>query len=346
VGARSAIQAAGLQHKALAAVDVDAEALTVYAQNFSPSLAAATNVGSLVDYHVYGRGVDAELAYEPEVIDERFLDLIGNVDLLLAGPPCQGHSNLNNHSRRADPRNILYVTTAAAAIALQARALVIENVPDVTSDHSQVVQTAHRILESSGYVLSAAVLNAADLGGAQSRRRHFTIATRVNSPHVDVGGVAAKLRQPPMTLRHIIGDLEDRAPESFLDDEPSVTPVNRARIDYLFDNDLFDLPDAERPDCHKDGHTYPSVYGRLSWEKPSQTITTGFMTAGRGRFIHPSRRRTLTAREAARIQGFPDGYDFGLQGKAPTRRALTKWIGDAVPSWLGYAATLSALSGT
>lgn len=344
VGARIAITAAGLRHESLAAVDVDAEALSVYAQNFSPRLASSVNVASIVDYHVYGRGSEAELAYEPEIIDDRFQELIGNVDLLLAGPPCQGHSNLNNHSRRSDPRNVLYVTTAVAGIALRARAMVIENVPEVTSDRSQVVQSAHRVLEAAGYSVSAAVLNAADIGGAQSRRRHFTIAT-LKSPHVAVSTVASALKQPPMTLREIIGDLEDWISDSFLDEEPDLSPVSQARIDYLFDHDLFDLPNSQRPECHREGHTYPSVYGRLSWEKPSQTITTGFMTAGRGRFIHPSRRRTLTPREAARIQGFPDGYDFSVSGVSPTRRSLAKWIGDAVPSWLGYAATLSALSG-
>ena len=87
-----------------------------------------------------------------------------------------------------------------------------------------------------------------------------------------------------------------------------------------------------------------SVYGRLKPESPAPTITTGFMTPGRGRFIHPTERRTLSPLEAARLQGFPDTYDFrDPAGGPPSSLKLAKWIGDAVPMPLGYAAALSAL---
>ncbi|RYF55877.1 MAG: DNA cytosine methyltransferase [Comamonadaceae bacterium] len=345
LGAARAIEACGMSHVPLAAVDVDAEALAVYARNFNPSAAMATNAASVVDYHVDGRGEDAELAYEPELVDGRLEALVGKVDLVLAGPPCQGHSNLNNHTRRSDPRNMLYVSVAATAIALRTRALVIENVPDVLADKTDVVGVATRILMMAGYSVSSGVLSATELGGAQTRRRHFLVATKGQSPHVNVEGAAMLLRQPAMTLREVIGDLENAPHRSFMDDAPALSPENRSRIDYLHDHREYDLPDHQRPDCHKDGHTYPSVYGRMYWDKPAQTITTGFMTPGRGRYIHPSERRVLTAREAARIQGFPDTYDFSVDGSAPSKKALTKWIGDAVPCWLGYAAVLTALSG-
>lgn len=344
LGAARAIEACGMNHVPLAAVDVDTEALAVYARNFKPQSILATNAASVVDYHVYGRGEEAVLAYDPELVDGRLEALVGKVDLVLAGPPCQGHSNLNNHTRRSDPRNMLYVSVAATAIALRTRALVIENVPEVLSDKTNVVGAATSILEAAGYRVSSTVLSATELGGAQTRKRHFLVATKGRVDHVGVGDVAELLRQPPMTLREVIGDLESAPHRSFMDDAPALSPENRSRIDYLFDHDLYDLPDRERPDCHKNGHTYPSVYGRLSWNKPSQTITTGFMTPGRGRYIHPGQRRVLTAREAARIQGFPDTYDFTVDGTAPSKKALTKWIGDAVPCWLGYAAVLSALS--
>ena len=116
---------------------------------------------------------------------------------------------------------------------------------------------------------------------------------------------------------------------------------NASRIKHLFDNDLHELPNTERPDSHKDGHTYPSVYGRMFWNKPSQTITTGFLTPGRGRHIHPLRPRVIKPREAARIQSFPDTFNFVVAAdNPPSRTSLQKWIGDAVPPLLGYAATL------
>jgi DNA (cytosine-5)-methyltransferase 1 len=345
LGAARAIEACGMNHVPLAAVDVDAEALAVYARNFKPNAALAVNAASVVDYHVYGRGDDAELAYEPELVDGRLEALVGKVDLVLAGPPCQGHSNLNNHTRRSDPRNMLYVSVAATAIALHTRALVIENVPDVLADKTSVAGVATRILRTAGYVVSSGVLSTTELGGAQTRRRHLLVATKGQLPHVNVERAAALLRQPAMALRKVIGDLENAPYRSFMDDVPALSPENRARIDYLHDHNEYDLPDPQRPDCHKDGHTYPSVYGRMYWDKPAQTITTGFMTPGRGRYIHPGQRRVITAREAARIQGFPDTYDFSVDGGTPSKKALTKWIGDAVPCWLGYAAVLAALSG-
>jgi DNA (cytosine-5)-methyltransferase 1 len=345
LGAARAIEACGMNHVPLAAVDVDVEALAVYARNFKPSAALAANAASVVDYHVNGRGDDAELAYEPELVDGRLEALVGKVDLVLAGPPCQGHSNLNNHTRRSDPRNVLYVSVAATAIALRTRALVIENVPDVLADKTNVVGVATRILRMAGYAVSSGILSAPELGGAQTRRRHFLVATKGQLPHIAVEEAAGLLRQPAMTLREVIGDLENSPYRSFMDDAPALSPENRTRIDYLHDHDEYDLPDHQRPDCHKDGHTYPSVYGRMYWDKPAQTITTGFMTPGRGRYIHPGQRRVITAREAARIQGFPDTYDFSVDGAAPSKKALTKWIGDAVPSWLGHAAVLTALSG-
>lgn len=125
-----------------------------------------------------------------------------------------------------------------------------------------------------------------------------------------------------------------------MDTVPALSEDNLVRINHLFDNGLYELPDEVRPDCHKNGHTYPSVYGRLRWDRPSQTITTGFLTPGRGRYIHPIRRRVITPHEAARIQSFPDSFRFVVGDTDPSRNALTKWIGQAVPPLLGYAATL------
>jgi DNA (cytosine-5)-methyltransferase 1 len=126
---------------------------------------------------------------------------------------------------------------------------------------------------------------------------------------------------------------------------PVLSEENRRRIDFLHDNDLYDLPNEQRPECHQNGTTYRSVYGRLRWDEPAATVTTGFMTAGRGRYIHPLERRTLLPREAARIQGFPDSYRFASNGnREVTRTAIAKGVGDAVPTPLGFAAGLAALA--
>jgi len=343
LGAHEAIIAVGARPRPLVAADMDGEAIDVYRRNFGPTDTIHGNVAALVDFHVYGRAQDAELAYAPELLDSKLARLIGKVDLLVAGPPCQGHSNLNNHTRHDDPRNQLYVATAAIGIALKCKAIVIENVPEVLKDSTAVVTTAKTVLEASGYFVSDGVLSAVELGGGQTRRRHFTIATR--KEHVPLKSAARILEKHPMVLQETIGDLEGLKPSNLMDQVPLLSVENQERINFLFEHGLYDLPNQVRPDCHKNGHTYRSVYGRLSWNKPSQTITTGFLTPGRGRYIHPSQRRVLTPHEAARIQGFPDWFDFLGKGTLPSRTSLTKWIGDAVPTPLGYAAVLTALSG-
>ena len=98
---------------------------------------------------------------------------------------------------------------------------------------------------------------------------------------------------------------------------------------WLLEHDEYDLPNSERPLFDQnDGHTYLSMYGRLDWEKPAQTITSGFGSIGQGRYMHPDQMRALTPHEAARIQGFPDYFRFA---PLPSRASLATMIANAVP---------------
>ena len=351
LGAAQAAIAVGRRFESVAAIDVDEGALEVHKFNFGTNHIVASNASSLVDFHVSGSGEQSRFAYAPEVIEPRLVAEVGKIDLFLAGPPCQGHSNLNNKTRREDPRNLLYLTAVALGVGLKSKFIAVENVPEVVSDKSGVVSGAKALLKAAGYsFIDSGVLATHELGGAQTRRRYFLIAAR------DVGcegsltirDVATGMKRPAHSLSWAIGDLMRSPAEDpklgVMDAVPTMSPENRIRIDHLFDNDQYELPNEVRPDCHKDGHTYPSVYGRLHWEKPSQTITTGFLTPGRGRYIHPERRRVITPHEAARIQSFPDTFRFVVNGHDPARSALTKWIGDAVPPLLGYAAIVPLLT--
>ena len=123
-----------------------------------------------------------------------------------------------------------------------------------------------------------------------------------------------------------------------------MTPTNVVRMEYLFKHDEYDLPNRLRPPCHQNGHSYKSMYGRLKWDQPAQTLTTGFGSMGQGRFLHPTRRRMLTPHEAARIQGFPDFFNFSLISR---RTSIQQLIGNAVPPRIAIAIlarTLAALS--
>lgn len=327
------------------AVDSDADATATLAANHDVRVRNTSSVSSLIDFRLRGWGDEASFTYEPEIIDERAL-VAGRAELLVAGPPCQGHSNLNNRSRRADLRNHLMLTVPAFAVAADIESVVIENVPDVIHDEASVVATTKALFTGAGYHISDGVLAAHAMGWPQTRRRYFMVAVRGADP-VPLDEVAHALADAaPRSLAWALAHIDPRLDD---DDDPLDQPTdhsgqNKSRIDWLFDNDEYDLALSQRPECHQDGTTYNSVYGRLRLNRPAPTITTGFTTPGRGRFVHPTKRRTLTPREAAVVQSFPLGYRFTTEsGKPPSRSQLAKWIGDAVPMPLGYAAVAAAL---
>lgn len=337
-GLKFACRSIGLDLDIALACDADIEALEIYQANHGAWLTSGQPAERLVSYSIDGLGDDAVWSGWPTVIEPHLASYLTNLDIVVAGPPCQGHSNLNNHTRRNDNRNLLYLTTVAFVVATGAKICVIENVPEVLNDSHDVVNTARALLVKSGYKIDDSVLSADLFGAAQTRRRHFLVGIR-NSPYeFDLERLCAELAlQTKISVRQAISDLETISPTSVFDSPAKLSPENRKRISWLFKNDKYDLPDRHRPDCHKNGHTYPSVYGRMNWESPAQTITTGFLTPGRGRYIHPGQQRTITPHEAARLQSFPDSYSFAVPGKTVNKALLTKVIGDAVPPLLAQA---------
>lgn len=325
-------------------VDQDEDATLVYAANHSSRIRTSTAVQKLIDFNIRLTSQGASFVYPPELLDDEIAAAVEQVDLVLAGPPCQGHSNLNNQTRRADPRNSLYLTVPAFAVATKASMCIIENVPAVVRDKGKVVQIAEQLFRSEGYEVTSGFLMASEMGWPQTRRRHFLIARRGHKP-APLSAVVTLLQDEPRSLWWAIGDLEDAVGGSVLDQVSGLSPENQARIDWLFQHDEYDLALEERPESHRKGTTYTAVYGRMKKDLPAPTITTGFMTPGRGRFTHPTRRRVLTPREAGRLQGFPDTYRFVTDpANPPARTLLAKWIGDAVPMPMGYAAAISALA--
>jgi DNA (cytosine-5)-methyltransferase 1 len=216
---------------------------------------------------------------------------------------------------------------------------VIENVPPAIHDRTQVVQSTAASLRDMGYFVDWGVLHARSLGVAQRRRRFFLLASKVAQPNLSE--ILSCSEVPDRSLEWACADLMDiDHPRGVFDSSAVHSAENRRRIDFLFDNDLHDLPNAERPDCHRlKPHSYTSVYGRMYWDRPAPTITSGFGSTGQGRFVHPHRRRTLTPHEAARVQFIPDFFKFGELGRVK----LQKMIGNAVPPKLSYAVTLHLL---
>ena len=109
LGLGQAARELGIDHEAIGAVDQDAGAIGVYHANHSPQKVWTDSAAMLVDYQIRGARERARFLYEPEMVGQEWSDLVGNIEIVLAGPPCQGHSNLNNQSRRTDSRNELYL---------------------------------------------------------------------------------------------------------------------------------------------------------------------------------------------------------------------------------------------
>ncbi len=302
------------------AIDANQDALRVYEGNFK-SVCRRTD-STRIELLFRGRSESALSPQERQLARE-----IGTVDLLIAGPPCQGHSDLNNHTRRLDQRNALYARVARAAQVLKPRVVVIENVTAVRNDRGRTVARTEGVLKSLRYSVQSVCIDAADLGVPQRRRRHFLIAVR-----------GRPMEFPPLptytattwSIGDVISGLEDepRSSKSMFTTPSTCSPRNRERIRYLFETGKYELPDSQRPTCHRDNHhSYKSVYGRLRWDGIANTITSGFGSMGQGRYVHPRRRRLITPHEAARLMGFPDWFRFDEVG---SRGALQTLIGNAV----------------
>jgi DNA (cytosine-5)-methyltransferase 1 len=330
LGVAEACRSLGLAFEAALAVDFDAPALEVYGKNFVGSRTENADVTEFFNGTFRARTTRDERA---------LIRSLGDVDLLAGGPPCQGHSDLNNRTRWLDPKNELYFSMVRAAEILEPECVLIENVPGAIRDRGRVVQRTIDALVALGYAVDSGVVDASTIGVPQSRRRLFVLGSKRSHP--DVASIESTFARRVRSVRWAIDDLTSEEATGPFTEPCASAPETRSRIDYLFDNNLYDLPDSERPSCHRNKkHTYSSIYGRLRWDEPAQTITTGFYSMCMGRYVHPELRRTITAHEAARLQYFPDHFDFS---SVTHRGELARMIGNAVPSRLGYAAALELL---
>lgn len=312
------------------AVDFDTAAIACYKANFPQADARCADISTMLESDWQAKLTRTELELRKR---------IGTVDMLVGGPPCQGHSDLNNFTRRRDPKNQLMQYMARAAVVFKPQSVVVENVVGSLRDSAGIVHSVEAIFREIGYTVNVGILDFAALGVPQRRRRMIMIATK--GEEVRLEDVQAKFSIAERTIEWAIKDLSSQ-PRDLLVDRLAVPQAQtKKRIDYLFDNHLYELPNEQRPACHRDkSHSYDTVYGRLRWDRPAQTITSGFYCMCMGRYVHPDQRRTLTAHEAARLQFFPDFFDFT---PAQSRTKLAEIIGNAVPPKGSYAVARSII---
>jgi DNA (cytosine-5)-methyltransferase 1 len=290
---------------------------------------------------------------------------ISSVDLVAAGLPCQpfsraGHSKirslvLEGTRHRDDPRARMWRSFLSIVAALSPRAVLVENVPELAlwEDGSLLIELYEK-LRGLGFRVEARVLGAFEHGVPQHRRRLFIVGLRHGLTYAWPEG-----KEGRTSLRMAIDDLPWVRPAQRNDDLPYRGPRNafqrlmrkgvrgagRGRIHDHVTRDVR-ADDAEAFALLRQGGTYRQLprrlrryrndifddkYKRLLWDELSRSITAHLAKDGYW-YIHPTQNRTLSVREAARIQTFPDWFRFA---GTPTHRY--RQIGNAVPPMLAHA---------
>jgi DNA (cytosine-5)-methyltransferase 1 len=332
------------------AVEFDRDAAATYAANFGEHVAC----GRIEDVAAFPRA-----------------------DVVIGGPPCQGFSPLNREAVGFDRRG-LWTEYLRALEAVEPRAFVMENVPELLRSAEYV--EFRRRAEALGFTVEGEVLNAADFGVPQRRRRAIVIGTRAGEPpwpsptHADpaanplpfVAHRATKDRDPVteasrlapwVTFREAVEGLalQPSGRDWHRPRKPRPESVRRYKAVPRDGGDRFAMQrNLDRaglgdlvPRCWRNKPTGTTdVFGRLWWDRPALTIRTEFYKPEKGRYLHPSAHRPITVREAARLMSFPD--DFVL----PEDQAMTsiaRQVGNAVPPLLAQRIAESlaaALSGS
>ena len=196
-------------------------------------------------------------------------------------------------------------------------------------------------LRDAGYEVVVGSLNAADYGVPQYRRRLVVLASRE-------GPIAlpTPTHSRHRTVRSAIGHLPrlragETDPSDPIHRSPKLSSINMRRIRAAKPGRPW--TEWEDPElvaqCHKreSGASFKNVYGRMEWDRPSPTLTTGCFSFGRGRFGHPQQDRAISLREAALLQSFPPNYLFAAPEASVTFAHLGRHIGNAVPVALAMA---------
>lgn len=275
--------------------------------------------------------------------------------VLVGCAPCQPFSVYSyrygaaDKARRSrDSRWGLLRVLSDAATSILPDVVAIENVPQLAEQNHRVYRDFIRALESVGYAVSSSIVKCADYGVPQTRTRLVVLASRLGP---------ISLRPPThdserVTIRHAIGHLR-RLNAGEVDDcdplhrSPSLSKTNLLRIQSTPEGGSWrDWPKRLQLQCHQrsTGQTYPSVYGRMSWQSLGPTITTQCYGLGNGRFGHPEQDRAISLREAAILQTFPEDYKFARTAEEITFKHVGKHIGNAVPVLLAKAIGESIMS--
>lgn len=268
----------------------------------------------------------------------------GEIDVIIGGPPCQGFS-LSGKRDTSDSRNSLFRHYLRVVRGLSPKVAIMENVKLLTSmkgsDGKLVLDHIYEDFERSGYKVRHFEINAKEYGVPQHRERVIFVATRADldlQPSLPwpTHGVSANLfstLSPFRTFGDACSDLD------FLEsgERSAIDRFHEAvkHPDHVI-NWLWNVPEGKSAHDNEDERLRPpsgynTTYKRQIWNEPASTVQTTFGMISGCRNVHPISTRSLTIREAARIQSFPDSYQFvGTLGN------IRNTIGNAVPPLLAF----------
>jgi DNA (cytosine-5)-methyltransferase 1 len=324
----------------IAAVDNDGEACKLYERN----------VGI--------KPIEGDLR---KISGRHILEIIGakrgEIDLVCGCPPCQGFSSLRmtrlgkkkKGKNRKDARKSFLKVFAQRIDEIYPKAFVLENVRGLTfRRNTRYLREFLAYMRRLGYSCKYAVLDAADYGVPQRRKRLIVIGSRVQSPELPKpthSDPALNAGRPPwITVREAIGNLPRlsagrMAPNDVLHSAADHSEAVLKIIRHIPHDggSRRSLPQRLWLPCHKkltkhERRGAESIYGRMRWAEPSPTITTRFHTPACGRFVHPNQNRGISIREAARLQSAPD--DLRIAG---SKDRMAMWIGNGFPPLLSEA---------
>lgn len=317
-------------YRLIGAVDINKVSLKTYERNFG----VPAHEVSVLELAKSKKNLQKFLGQLPEYSDDLPTVLIGCA-------PCQGFSaHRKKDWDNPDERNGLVEAFADVAAMLRPDCVIMENVPELLSKRYWKHFTNFRDkLIDAGYIVKQSIHNAAEYGVPQERFRALVIAMRK-----DFAMPEPKLNPKSfVTVKQAIGKLAPlKAGEQSKADLMHKSASHReTTIDVIkaVPKNGGSRPPGVGPKCLQGFKGFADVYGRLSWDKPAITITHYARNPASGRFVHPTQDRGLTMREAARLQSFPDGFEF--QGGFDD---VFRQIGEAVPPKLSLAVAASVLS--
>lgn len=329
-----------------------------------------------MDIKNFAENTDAVINQQISMIEDEtkkadLINKLNNIDVIIGGPPCQGFSMAGSRIRLKnafieDPRNYLFKYYFNIIQKFEPKYFIMENVNSLLSaQNGKIIEEIERLFQNDnnfkrgGYHLCRAVLNSADFGVPQSRRRLIIIGSKYEKIDLEkelenvkrIMSQSDENRFASVSIQDAISDLNylDHGQGSFEDyyeNQPITYYQKQRRInseklynhiatkhkDSTLERIMRVEPgqnwqDLEERDEIKSVHS--GSYGRMVWDEIAVTITTRFDTPSGGRFIHPELHRALTPREAARIQSFDDDFIF-----LGNKTSIQTQIGNAVPPLL------------